>query len=96
MNDSKKQYAKITSIKQAKKNSEWLSRHGSDWLAEQIDAVATMMLAVSERMEYYAGFKGELNMHAHEMAKASHIAKGWAKEIRKLDESKSHEVKPCG
>jgi len=39
--------------------------------------------ALAEQMEYYAGFSVELNWHAHEMAGASLIARGWAKAIRK-------------
>ena len=52
------------------------------FLADQIDAVATLMWALAERMEYYAGFSGELNRHAREMAGASIIARGWAMAIR--------------
>lgn len=53
------------------------------FLADQIDAVATLMWALSEQMEYYAGFSGELTTHAHEMAGASLIARGWARAIRR-------------
>ena len=59
-----------------------LVRHDAEFLADQIDAVATLMWAMAERMEYYAGFSGELNKHAREMAGASTIARGWAKAIR--------------
>lgn len=57
-------------------------RHDAMFLADQIDAVATLMWALAERMEYYAGFSGELNRHAREMAGASIIARGWAMAIR--------------
>lgn len=59
-----------------------LVRHDAEFLADQIDAVATLMEAMAERMEYYAGFRGELNQHALEMAGASAIARGWAYAIR--------------
>lgn len=55
----------------------------ADFLAEQIDAVATLMWALAERMEYFGGFNGELVRHSREMAGASVIARKWAKEIRK-------------
>ena len=61
-----------------------LVRHDAAFLADQIDAVATLMWALAERMEYYAGFNGELNRHAREMAGASAIARGWAKAIRPM------------
>ncbi len=53
------------------------------FLADQVDAVATTMWALAERMEYYAGFNAELVSHSREMAGASTIAKDWAKAIRK-------------
>jgi hypothetical protein len=59
-----------------------LVRHDAEFLADQIDAVATLMWALAERMEYYAGFSGELNKHGREMAGASVLARGWAKAIR--------------
>ena len=58
-------------------------RQDADFLAEQIDAVATLMWALAERMEYFTGFNGELVRHSREMAGASVIAKKWAVEIRK-------------
>ena len=53
------------------------------FLAEQIDAVATIMLALAERMEYFGGFNGLMVEHSREMAGASVIARTWAKEIRR-------------
>ena len=53
------------------------------FLAEQIDAVATIMLALAERMEYFGGFNGEMVKHSREMAGASVIARKWAKAIRR-------------
>jgi hypothetical protein len=60
-------------------------RQDADFLAEQIDAVATLMWALAERMEYFAGFNGEGEMvkHSREMAGASVIARKWAAAIRK-------------
>ena len=68
--------------KRARRKVPPLVRHDAHFLADQIDAVATLMWALAERMEYYAGFSGELNEHAREMAGASTIARGWAKAIR--------------
>ena len=68
--------------KQDRRKVSPLDRHDANFLADQIDAVATLMWALAERMEYYAGFSGELNRHAREMAGASEIARGWAKAIR--------------
>ena len=59
-----------------------LSAMDADCLAEQIEAVATMMWALAERMEYYGVFNSKLTRHAREMAGASALAKGWAKAIR--------------
>ena len=53
------------------------------FLAEQIDAVATIMWALAERMEYFGGFNGEMVKHSREMAGASVIARKWAKAIRR-------------
>ena len=58
-------------------------RRDADFLAEQIDAVATLMWALAERMEYFGGFNGEMVKHSREMAGASILAKGWASAIRK-------------
>jgi hypothetical protein len=62
--------------------------HDAAFLAEQIEAVATLMWAAAERMEFLAGFNGEMNTHAREMAGASLLARGWAKEIRKRMEGR--------
>lgn len=58
-------------------------RQDADFLAEQIDAVATLMWALAERMEYFAGLNGEMVKHSREMAGASVIARKWAAAIRK-------------
>ena len=58
-------------------------RQDADFLAEQIDAVATLMWALAERMEYFAGFNGEMVKHSREMAGASVIARKWAAANRK-------------
>ena len=58
-------------------------RRDADFLAEQIEAVATLMLALAERMEYFGGFNGLIVEHAREMAGASVIARKWAVAIRK-------------
>ena len=58
-------------------------RQDADYLAEQIEAVATLMWALAERMEYFAGFNGEMVKHSREMAGASVIARKWAAAIRK-------------
>ena len=58
-------------------------RQDADSLAEQIDAVATLMWALAERMEYFAGFNDEMFKHSREMAGASVNARKWAVAIRK-------------
>ena len=55
----------------------------ANFLADQIDAIATLMWALSERMEYYAGFNGKMNLHAREMAGASSIARTWSQDAPK-------------
>lgn len=52
------------------------------YVADELDAMATLMWGVAERMEYVGGFKGEMRQHAHELARAATIARGWAKAIR--------------
>lgn len=52
------------------------------YVADELDAMATLMWGVAERMEYFGGFKGEMRQHAHELARAATIARGWAKAIR--------------
>jgi len=52
------------------------------YVADELDAVATMMWGVAERMEYFGGFKGEMRKHAHELAISATIARGWSKAIR--------------
>jgi hypothetical protein len=51
-------------------------------VADELDAIATLMWGTAERMEYFGGFKGEMRQHAHELAGAATIARGWAKAIR--------------
>lgn len=65
-----------------KKTSRKRARDDADFLARQVDAVATIMWALAERMEYYGGLDAEMTRHAREMAGASVIAQGWAKAIR--------------
>lgn len=55
---------------------------GLQFVADELDAIATLMWGTAERMEYFGGFKGEMRQHAHELAGAATIAKGWAKAIR--------------
>ena len=52
------------------------------FVADELDAIATLMWGTAERMEYFGGFKGEMRQHAHELAGAATIARGWAKAIR--------------
>lgn len=73
-----------TTPRRGKRTLPRIVRHDADFLADQIDAVATLMWALAERMEYYAGFSGKMNKHAREMAGASAIARGWAKAIRPM------------
>jgi hypothetical protein len=51
-------------------------------VADELDAIATLMWGTAERMEYFGGFKGEMRQHAHELAGTATIARGWAKAIR--------------
>jgi uncharacterized protein Yka (UPF0111/DUF47 family) len=64
-------------------------RHDMSFLAKQIEDVATRMRALAERMEYYAGFNGELNKNAREMAGASMFVRELAKEIREFNAARS-------
>ena len=52
------------------------------YVADELDAMATLMWGVAKRMEYIGGFNGEIRKHAHELAGAATIARGWAKAIR--------------
>lgn len=52
------------------------------YVADELDAMATLMWGVAKRMEYFGGFKGEMRQHANELARAATIARGWAKAIR--------------
>ena len=52
------------------------------FVANELDAAATLMWGVAERMEYFGGFKGEMRQHARELAGAAIIANGWAKAMR--------------
>jgi hypothetical protein len=73
--------SKKTTKKQKRgKRDYWLD--DAEYLAEQIDSVATIMQALAGQMQYYAGFNIHLGKHAKEMAGAAEIAKGWADEIR--------------
>ena len=79
-----KKRAKTDSKPQARRRRlDRFVRQDADFLAEQIDAVATLMWALAERMEYFAGFNGEMVKHSREMAGASVIARKWAVAIRK-------------
>lgn len=55
---------------------------GLPLLAEEIDALATLMGSTAERMEYFGGFDREMRRHARELAGAATIARGWAKALR--------------
>ena len=57
-------------------------KHNLEFLAEQIDAVATIMWALAEHMESFTEFDGEIFKHSHEMAGASITARTWAEGIR--------------
>ena len=52
------------------------------YVADELDAMATLMLGVAKRMKYIGGFNGEMSKHANELAGAATIARGWAKAIR--------------
>jgi hypothetical protein len=56
--------------KKKKRITDALKQYDIGFLAEQIDAAATIMWALAERMEYYAGFSSLLNKRAREMAGA--------------------------
>ncbi len=51
-------------------------------IPDELEALATLMWSVAERMEYFGGFKGKMRTHAHQLAGAALIAREWAKEIR--------------
>ena len=59
----------------------------AEFLAEQIEAIATLMWALAERMEYFGGFNCLMVEHSREMAGASVIARKWAKAIRRPNDS---------
>ncbi len=52
------------------------------FVADELDALATLMWGTAERMEYFGGFKGEMRQHARELAGAAIIARGWVRHIR--------------
>lgn len=57
-------------------------------VADELDAIATLMWGTAERMEYFGGFRGEMRQRAHELAGAATIARSWAMSMRasrKLD-----------
>ena len=90
-----KKRAKTDSKPQARRRRlDRFVRQDADFLAEQIDAVATLMWALAERMEYFAGFNGEMVKHSREMAGASVIARKWAVAIRKPNTEVDH--RPTG
>jgi hypothetical protein len=64
----------------------WLE--DAEYLAEQIDSVATIMQTLAGQMQYYAGFNVQLGKHAKEMAGAAKIARDWADAIRTPPEKK--------
>lgn len=66
------------------------------YVADELDAMATLMWGVAKRMEYFGGFKGEMRQHAHELARAATIATGWAKAIRakRLNDKLTHGATP--
>ena len=57
-------------------------RMDAEFLAEQMAATATMMWAVAERMEYFAGFNPRLSKHGRQLAGASAILREWAGYVR--------------
>ncbi len=59
-----------------------LSSIDLQYVADELDAMATLMLGVAKQMECLGGFKGEMRKHANELAGAATIARGWAKAIR--------------
>jgi hypothetical protein len=54
------------------------------FLAAQVDAVAIIMWALAEQMEYYSGFNEELKRYSRDMAKASVTAGAWARAISRF------------
>lgn len=55
---------------------------GAQLLPLELDAVATLMWGVAERMEHVATLHGESVQRAHDLARASAMASRWAKEMR--------------
>lgn len=80
-----KKRAKTDANQQARRRrlDRFVGPNDAEFLAEQIEAIATLMWALAERMEYFGGFNGLMVEHSREMAGASVIARTWAKEIRR-------------
>jgi hypothetical protein len=53
-----------------------------DWLAKQMVAVSTMMWAVAERMEYFAGFNPKMKSRVRILAMHGAMLSMWADEVR--------------
>ena len=74
---------KTAKLKRTPRKVSPTASHDASFLADQIEAVATLMWAVSEAMEYYAGFNYKLIADALAMARASIAAQAWAMAVRR-------------
>ena len=52
-------------------------------LVDKIEAMATIMADTAADMEYYGGFSKRIRQHAKDLKGAAHIARTWARNIRK-------------
>jgi hypothetical protein len=68
-------------------------RRDADWLAKQMEAVATLMLTVAESMEYAAGFDQRLKNQALRLAAHSGMLDREARQVREKANLKGSEGK---
>jgi len=57
-------------------------RTDAEFLADQMEAVATMMWATAEQMAYFAGFSVVNLDKAHRLASVSAVLELWSEEVR--------------
>jgi len=69
-------------MKATKKSKPATPRADAELLAEQMEAAATIVWTVSEKMEYFAGFYPKTRDRPLRVAAMSVILRTWASEVR--------------